>query len=362
MYSLISLIILFAVSYIGYRLFDLVHFPASRIVGPIFTVTLIQAFGFSTEVPSLFKMGFSVVFGVYLGLRFDKNAQKQLLKAIVPAVILSVSYVFITILYGSILTAVSHMDQNTAFLAVIPGGVAEAGVLAVSFNANLAQVSSFQLIRYLSIVLIMPLLSKFIIVPLINRHKSTENDVQEIKNNRSETGSYIELEPKTNQLSYSSIWFLIVGSLGSFLFYQVHFPAALLLGATVFVALLQTFSPVAFKLPNVRYYEWAQIGMGAVIGTSFTKESFMQMGTLILPMLMMTLLIVTTSIILGFIFSKIFKMDYITGLMSVLPGGISTMIILAEDLEADIVTISTLQLARLITAVAFIPILYQWLL
>ncbi len=361
MYSIISLIILFAISYFGYRLFDLVHFPASRIVGPIFAVTLIQVFGFSTGVPSLFKMGFSVVFGIYLGLRFDKNAQMRLKQAIVPALVLSIVYIFITILYGNLLTTVSHMDQNTAFLAVIPGGVAEAGVLAVSFNANLAQVSSFQLIRYLSIVFVMPLLSKFIIVPLINRHNSNENNVPHI-DTHSETSTSIELESKTNAPSYSSIWFLIVGILGSSLFYKIHFPAALLLGATAFVALLQTISPVSFKQPNVRYYEWAQIGMGAVIGTSFTKDSFMQMGTLVGPMLMMTFLIVTTSIILGFVFSKIFKMDYITGLMSVLPGGISTMIILAEDLDADIVTLSTLQLARLITAVAFIPILYQWLL
>ncbi|GAU75855.1 AbrB family transcriptional regulator [Fusibacter sp. 3D3] len=360
MNSIVIGIILFTVSYIGYRLFNLIHFPASRLVGPIFAVALMQAFGLSIEIPSFFKMAFSVIFGIYLGLRFDKSAQKRLLKAIVPALVLSVSYIFITMIYGRILTSVSHMDQNTAFLSVIPGGVAEAGVLAVSFGANLAQVSSFQLVRYLSIVLVMPLLSKYIIVPLVNRHKVGEDQITKV--NSLEKAVVFEKNPDENQITYSSIWFFIVGSIGSFLFYKVHFPAALLLGATVFVAALQTLAPVHFKLPNVKYYEWAQIGMGAIIGTSFTKESFIEMGTLVVPMLMMTFLIVTTSIFLGFVFSKLFKMDYMTGLMSVLPGGISTMIVLAEDLDADVVTISTLQLARLITAVAIIPILYQWLL
>ncbi len=359
MNSIISLIILFAISYLGYRIFEAIHFPASRIVGPIFVVSLIQLLGFSVVVPSIFKMVFSIVFGIYLGLRFDKIAQKQLLKSIVPALFLSVTYIFITILYGNLLTSISNLDQNTSFLSVIPGGVAEAGVLAVSFNANLAQVSAFQLIRFLSIVLIMPIISKVIILPIIKGSKINQKSDQKIKEKTSEI---IIPTSSHHEIVYSSLWLFIVGTIGSMLFYKVHFPAALLLGATFFIALLQTLCPYEFKRPNIRYYYWAQIGMGAVIGTSFTKESFMEMSKLVTPMLLLTFFIITTSIVLGFVFSKIFKMDYMTGLMSVLPGGLSTMIILAEDFEADVVTISTLQLSRLITAVAFIPILYQWLL
>ena len=203
MNSIIPLIILFSASYLGYRIFEAIHFPASRIVGPIFVVALIQLLGFSVVVPNIFKMIFSIIFGTYLGLRFDKIAQKQLLKSIIPAMFLSVTYIFITILYGNLLTSVSNLDQNTSFLSVIPGGVAEAGVLAVSFNANLAQVSAFQLIRFLSIVLIMPIISKIIILPLVKGKSKTlskQNPYQKIEEKTPD-----KIKSSNRQITYSSL-------------------------------------------------------------------------------------------------------------------------------------------------------------
>ncbi len=350
----ILLVLLFIISYLGYWLFELIRFPASRIVGPIIVVALIQMFGITFSSPVFLKMLFSSIFGVYLGLRFDQTALKQLKVSIIPAAFLSIIYIGITILYGKILMQVSSMDHNTAFLSVIPGGVAEAGVLAVSFGANLSQVSSFQLVRYLSIVMIMPLISKYIISPIVKRSGESNKPV--------ETSLPQLDESSLNSIHYSALWLFVVGAIGSFLFYKIHFPAALLLGATFFVALTQLISPRPFKRPPEFLYSYAQIGMGAIIGTSFTRENFSAVAGLVVPMLLLTFMIVTTSVILGFIFSKIFKMDYMTGLMSVLPGGLSTMVILAEAFDVDIVTISTLQLARLLTAVAVIPILYQWIL
>lgn len=353
MNTFFTLILLFGISYIGYRLLTVVNFPASTIVGPIIAITIVQLFGINFTAPSVLKMVFSSIFGVYLGLRFDKTAVSQLKLQIVPAAILSIVYIGITIVYGKILMHVGHMDHSTAFLAVIPGGVAEAGVLAVSFGADLSQVSSFQLVRYLSIVMIMPLLSKFILTHIVNPSASINHP----KKNRVSVD-----RSSLNDVSYNAAWLFLIGAIGSWCFYIIHFPAALLLGATFFIAVAQSISPHPFKQPPELIYQYTQIGMGAIIGISFTRDSFIAMSSLLMPMLLLTVMIIGTSILLGFIFSKIFKMDYMTGLMSVLPGGLSTMIILAESFEADIVTISTLQLARLLTAVAVIPILYQWIL
>jgi membrane AbrB-like protein len=157
-------------------------------------------------------------------------------------------------------------------------------------------------------------------------------------------------------------WLFLIGTLASGLFYMIHFPAALLLGATFGVASIQLISKKPFKRPPQSLYNYTQIMMGAIIGTSFTISSLQAVGTLTLPLFALTVLTLTTSVILGYVFSKVFHWDFMTGFMAVLPGGLSTIIIIADDYDADVIIISSLQTARVITAVMIIPLIYQWLL
>lgn len=351
MNSIVSILGITILSILGVKTFDYFHFPASRIIGPIFFVALVQLTGVTFVLPSIFQIVFSILFGVYLGLRFDRNAMRQLQRLIVPSIAISVVYLLLTIGYGSLLTKLSGMDRDTSFLSVIPGGIAETGVLAVSFGANLAQVTAFQLLRFLSIVMVVPLLTKHVIVRLL-KLEPTEKAIEPV----------LKTVPENQLPKHSYFWLFGVGVVGAMFFKWIHFPAALLLGATFSVSATRLIFKTPFRTPPKRIYDIAQIGMGAVIGTSFTQESMKVVASLWGPLLMMTVLIISSSLLIGFLFSKIFKLDYVTSLMSVLPGGLSTMIVLAEDFDSDVVTISTLQLARLLTAVMVIPILYSVLL
>lgn|GEM_PF-147521 len=356
--TLLNLSLLFAISYAGYKILDVLRFPASRLIGPILSVAIAQLLGLSFGTPSILKNTFAVIFGIFLGLRFNREALAQIKAVFKPALILSLTYIFITLGYGLLLERISTLDATTSFLAVIPGGIAESGILAASYHANLSQVSAFQLVRFLAIVVIMPLLSMYLIRPIIRRNSGiasggTNEPVKE--KNRP-----LPKEQPIERLPYFILF--ISGTVGGLLFNAIHFPAAYMLGATAFVAATQNLSSRSFSQPPIFFYNLSQLGMGAVIGASFTRENTIAVTELIFPLFMMTLLILTSSIFLGFLFSKLFRMDYMTGLLSVLPGGLSTMILLAEDFESDVVTITALQLTRLLTAVAVIPLLYQLLL
>lgn len=344
--------VLVLLSFFGYKLFHKLKFPASRLLGPIITIALCQMVGLNFSMPSLLKTIFSVIFGVYLGLRFDRASLGKLKSAIVPALLISVLYIGITIFYGELLTALTEMDQNTSFLAVIPGGVAESVVLAVSYNADLAQVSAFQLFRFLSIVLFVPMAVSFAL-----KSKSTQpkKDLPPVEDED-------PLDKDSEEPHLSWLWLFAVGSLGSYLFKLIYFPAALLLGAMFFVSGLSLLSKKPFQRPPSLYYDVAQIGMGAVIGISFTKESMMTISGLIGPIALITALIMVMSLLLGLIFSKLFKWDFLTGFMSALPGGMSAMLILAEEFDADVVIITSMQMVRLLTAVMVIPMLYKFIL
>lgn len=363
--EVLQLMALFVVSYYAYRVFHKLKFPASRLVGPLVVVAILQASGLGVSVPDPVKVVFSVVFGIYLGLRFNKKALSRLKGSAKPALLISLLYVGITVAYGELLMYVGSMERNTAFLAVIPGGIAEAGVLAVAYGANLAQVSTFQLVRFLSIIVLVPLGIKWYITSKGMKGSTLLSEDEEPLQDASDFPSENAMDSGSNETIDKAShwrWFFIVGPLGSFVFQAIHFPAALLLGATFSVSALQILSNKHFKRPPEILYTFAQVGMGGVIGTSFTPENVQVIATLVGPMVLLTCLTLATSVILGFIFTKIFRMDALTSFMGVLPGGLSTMMILAEEFDADIVTIGSLQLVRLLTAVMVIPILYQWLL
>ncbi len=348
---MVSILGVTTLSVIGYKVFEMFHFPASKIIGPIFIVALVQLTGVTFILPTIFQVIFSILFGVYLGLRFDRDALKQLRRLIWPSIAISVAYLLLTMGYGFLLTKISGMDHYTSFLAVIPGGIAETGVLAVSFGANLAQVTAFQLLRFLSIIMIVPLLTKHVIVRVL---KLTPTEKVKMP--------VVQPSPETNRLIHSYLWLFVAGLVGALLFQWLRLPAALLLGATFSVSATKLFVKTPFKTPPKWIYDFAQIGMGAVIGTSFTLESMKVVASLWMPLMIMTVMIISSSLLIALIFGKLFKLDFLTSLMSVLPGGLSTMIVLAEDFDSDIVTISTLQLVRLLTAVMVIPILYSILL
>lgn len=358
-FSTFQLPILALLSFLGYKLFHKLKFPASRLLGPIILIAICQMLGLSFSMPNLFKTVFSVVFGVYLGLRFNRASLGKLKSSLVPALLISVLYIGITLFYGELLTRFASMEQNTAFLSVIPGGVAESVVLAVSYNADLAQVSAFQLFRFLSIVMLVPFAVSF---ALKSQSRSASPSSAQLKKDLPPIEDEDPMDTDSEEPHLSWMWLFLAGTFGSYLFKLIHFPAALLLGATFFVSSLSLMSKKTFKRPPALYYDVAQIGMGAVIGISFTKESMVTISGLIGPIALITLLIMVMSLLLGFLFSKLFKWDFLTGFMSALPGGMSAMLILAEEFDADVVIITSMQMVRLLTAVMVIPMLYKFIL
>ena len=357
-FSDFQLPLLICLSFLGYKLFQKLKFPASRLLGPIIVIAIFQGCGLAFSIPSPFKTLFSVVFGVYLGLRFNRDSLGKLRASLVPALLISVLYIGITLFYGELLTALTSMDQTTAFLSVIPGGVAESVVLAVSYNADLAQVSAFQLFRFLSIVMIVPLSVSLILNSRRDKTKKNPHPVEDEDSMESSTALGLPFEVER----HSWIWLFVVGPMGSYCFGLIHFPAAYMLGATFFVSGTLLISKKPFQKPLPIFYDIAQIGMGAVIGVSFTRESMVTIWGLIGPIALITTMIMIMSLLLGLLFSKLFKWDFITSFMSALPGGMSAMLILAEEFNADVVTITSMQMVRLLTAVMIIPMLYKFIL
>ncbi|MDK2822390.1 MAG: uncharacterized protein PWQ67_367 [Clostridia bacterium] len=347
--QLVSVTILLSVGYVSSQISLKLKIPAGRLIGPILAIAFLKILGLDIVAPNYFIMICSIIMGVFIGLKFNKNTLNQLKSVFKPGIILISWYLFITFVYGWLLLEASFLEKSTAFLSVVPGGIAEVSVLALSYHADLAQITSFQLARLLTIVFLVPILVKKVF-PDNGEHYGDEDHLE----NKS--------DPNTS-ISKKNWWvFFVLGSIGSIIFTILNFPAGRLIGAIFFIA-TYNFSPFKkVSKPPVYFYNFAQVGMGSIIGTNFTRESFFSVPTLSHSIVLITFLIIFNSLVLAWIFSKIFKWDFITGFLSIIPGGLAPMVLIADQVKADVVVVGSLQLLRLITAILIIPVVYSFFL
>jgi membrane AbrB-like protein len=145
--------------------------------------------------------------------------------------------------------------------------------------------------------------------------------------------------------------------LGGMAFKLLHLPIPWMLGAMIAVLLGS----------NVLtgYYEWPgqirNIGMiivGYTIGLSMTAAALKEIGHQLPMMLLMAILLMVVCLGIAFLVSKLSDTDFKTALLASVPGGLTQIIILAEETDGvDITVVTVTQVIRLMLIVLCIPLL-----
>src|SRR3954463_6173326 len=150
---------------------------------------------------------------------------------------------------------------------------------------------------------------------------------------------------------------LITAFVGGLLFTVLHSPIPWLLGPMAAVLIGARFGKVSFYWP-VGIRDAGLIIVGYSIGLSFTQDALLQIIEKLPSMLLMTTLLVGFCAGIAWIVSKLTGVDYPTVLTGSIPGGLSQMIIFAEEMKGiDITTVTFLQVARLMMIIFFVPFL-----
>lgn len=158
---------------------------------------------------------------------------------------------------------------------------------------------------------------------------------------------------KSIQLLYS----FVVAALGGLVFNYIHMPIPWLLGPMVVIFLLSRTGKFTPYLP-VHIRNIGLIIVGYTIGLSFTKDALIQIIHQSPSMLLMTVLIVSFSALFALLISKLTKIDYPTILAGSIPGGLSQMITLGEEMKGiDLTIVTFLQVTRLMMIIFVVPLL-----
>jgi len=164
------------------------------------------------------------------------------------------------------------------------------------------------------------------------------------------------------QIKLGSRWFgyvmtLSTALLGAYLFKLIHAPIPWLLGPLISVL-------VASNVWKGRYYWPVQIrntGMiivGYTIGLSMTAAALKEMLHQLPYMLVMTILLLILCGTIAYMMSKIAKIDYRTALLASVPGGLTQVIMLAEETKGvNLAIVTVTQVIRLMIIIVCVPLL-----
>jgi len=169
------------------------------------------------------------------------------------------------------------------------------------------------------------------------------------------TRSYI-CKKGANPLIDNMIIFLLAG-IGGLISYQIHIPLPWMLGPLI--------TTLLWKLLQKKTIFWPKsirnsglVILGYTMGSPFTLQIGRQIFGQLPGMMLSTLAIMTMSLLVGWFTSRRTGVGLINGLIGSIPGGLSQMAVICEEIEgADVAVVTLMQITRLLTVVFTVPLL-----
>ena len=335
--TLLFLLIALSSSYLFYQL----KVPAGSIIGPIFVFAAVQWADFNPMLPEVTITVLYSIFGAFFATKIASVLTTRIKTLLIPVGMTILWYLGMTVVSSSVLRSLSDVSASTAYLSVIPGGIAEMNILALSYQTEVTIINSFHLARLFTIILAVPAFIKAVF------------RVEKSSRASSPRASFFQKETAPD-IYLRSLPIFAVGALGSLSFLSLHVPAGGLMGSLVFVVLLELLFKRTDILPHNLYTVTLSL-LGGIIGSNIDIETFGTLSQVFVPVLVITAITVSSAFLLAFLMHAILKKNYLASLLGVMPGGLAVMLSLAESSTEDIFYVTALQIIRLLTAVLIIP-------
>jgi membrane AbrB-like protein len=325
--------------------------PAGAIVGSLVAVIIFNLLTGKAVFPQEFKVITQIGTGAYIGARIRRKDVIELKRVIKPAIILTVTMSIFNIVVSIFLSNNTSLDLVTALFATAPAGVADMTLISVDFGADSSKVAALQLVRLVSVITIMPGLIKYII------SKKFSDEIQFLKENtekyrNEENGDRVK---DIKEVMIRAISTLGVGFVFGIISYKLGIPAGAISFSMISCAFYNIKTSKAYMSLNLR--RSIQILGGCLIGVQITIEQIISMRELLPSVVVITLGYIILTFTLGFLIKRNSTLDIITALYSSTAGGLTDMTIVASEMGADAPKVATLHFARVVSVVAFYPII-----
>ncbi len=327
---------------IGGLLFYLLHLPVPWLLGPMIAVFIgARLFRrFRPSWPSSVKNIGIMIVGYSIGLSLTISTLSLIGKQLPSMITLTVLLLLFCGGLAYVLSRWTGIPFQTMLIASIPGGLSQIVVLAEEQEGiDITIVTFLQVSRLMMIVIVVPLL---VFSPLF----ATEVSALTEPLTRS-VGSW-------NQLFPSILPFLVLCPVAAIVGKRINFPTAYLLLPMIVTFVLQLVGLHAPALP-LSVLDVAQLLIGSSVGLMLHPEQLQHKLRIVLLALGSSLVLMLFACGTTLILMKWHDLSAATALLSMAPGGMDQMGIIAHEVNADVATVSCYQLFRTLLIFLVVP-------
>ncbi|GIO22107.1 AbrB family transcriptional regulator [Oceanobacillus sp. J11TS1] len=161
------------------------------------------------------------------------------------------------------------------------------------------------------------------------------------------------------------VYFILCG-VGGLLFSFTNIFISWMLGALVVGSLVAFFQPDFLNLKRAANmipasWNWSGLAiLGVQLGLYFNMTLIKTLSTYWLIILAMLVLTIIFALITGFFFFYFTKTDLLSGFIATAPGGMTAMPIIAQEVGANVVTVTVTQVLRTVLVTSTFPVLLSF--
>lgn len=336
LFAQFSLII--GLALVSYWVFSLLRFPAPAILGPMVSIGICQILDAGLpELPITLINGFQIIIGLSVGSKINHKNVRDIKDSWKVSLVIAVYTLASTAVMTFLIRSFTN-DFATALFSAAPGGITEMTVMALSYNSEVTIVSTFQFVRLIVIISTIPVIAKFVKGKYIPKESEGSPVLTTIK----------------PHYSLRRILIYATGITGGVILLAVGFPGGGIIGAMVAMGFVNVLLREEYKFPS-GVMKFALIGVGVTIGLEFSPAMIQKIQEMMLPVAGYSLIVVLGNLMVGWFIRYMTRWDTITCLLGSAPGGLSQMLVVGEEMGADTLKISIMQLVRVLTIILSIP-------
>lgn len=163
------------------------------------------------------------------------------------------------------------------------------------------------------------------------------------------------------QTFFKMLLALLIGACGSIVFINLNLPLPWLLGSIFAASIAMRFERLPIQSPKP-FSQPARILIGLTIGSAFTPEVLQYLDIYFYSLLLVIPYTILTIICGMYYYYRFQGFDKKTAYLSSMPGGVIEMVIIAEEIKANISKITLVQSSRLFFIVITLPFIIQYIL
>lgn len=147
---------------------------------------------------------------------------------------------------------------------------------------------------------------------------------------------------------------LAAGGLGGWAFSVLALPLPWILGA-IFGVMVATRTPLPLTRPGRAWLTPARMVLGLAIGSTFSPAILDHAAAYAVSLLFLIPFIAVSAGLGILYFKRVLGMDAATAFLAALPGGLAELLLLGDDLRADVRRIALIQATRILALVYVLP-------